>query len=452
MTAKKKLIRNIVILVTAMALLLACYFIVVNWDTEKPKSSVKEGEITYIVSEKISNIDSIHIKNPDFEYDIVLITGSQGDILYKIPSLTNSNVDLDMIETAVFSLLKLAATDVLKKSGQDLSEFGLENYGNYHYTIKKKDGSTSTVITGDKTPDGKGMYCTVFGKSEVYVINIYDATAIMAKPDDYCITSILNIHNAMDVEKFILKKNGEQMMHVEATDSSKDKSGNIIGKVWNLTYPWQEDIDTEKFVSMLNELINIEATGFENNDIKPAFEYEINLSDDDIDYNLNIGKGVSDGKIYLSDGENLYNVNASVWNLVEKINPDKFLLKFVNLVYMDDVSCVTMNYGSREYRMVPQNNGKSYIFCDNEIKESEFKKLYQSIVGMLYTEHTTTMPDSKLYMKLLYELKDGKSETVEFYENDERTFVAIRPNKTQVIVLKSELKTITDMIAEYEKR
>lgn len=446
MTAKNKLIRNIIISITAIVLLLACYLFVLQLDTEKKQTDEDKNGFTFVVSENIKDVSSVHIKNPNTEYDIVLRDNPEGEVLYTISSVDKGRLESDLVEAAVFSLLKLPAMNTLNQRGQDFSMFGIEDDEDCYYTVQKKNGSNIKVIFGDKTPDGKGVYCTIQGKNEVYVISTQNASTVMAKPDDYFVTSILNINNATEIEKFSLTKSGEKIMTVDALADLDSKSENALGGVWKLTYPWQEDIDTEKFASMMNRLIEIEATGFGEKETKPVFDYEISLSADSGEYKLSIGGETPEGGAYLSDGENLYVVDASVRTLIEKLNPDDYLLKFVNLVYMDDVSDVTIYYKDKEYKLEPEKDNKQYLFCETEIPEKDFKKLYQTVVGTLYTEHTDVEPTGETHLKILYNYKDGASEAVEYYEYDERTFIAARPNKSKVIVLQSELKTITDLI------
>lgn len=445
MSAKKKLIRNIIISVVAIAFLGGGYYFALKWEPKREKTA-EENNTRYIISEDIANIESIHIKNPKAEYDIILTTDTYGKISYSIPELAGREADLMKIESSVVSLISMWADNIVSADTSEVSEFGLDDSEKY-CTLKKRDGSTITVMIGDEIPTGGEFYCMIRGEDVIYTINSSKAQAFTAVPDDYRVTDVLKLSDVWEVKELSLSKNSTPVLSVRAATEDEQQSGNLMSGRWKLTYPWEEDIDTEKFADVLNNLLIIEAIGFADEDADVTFDYVIELSTLDSKYKFSIGGLAPNGGVYLYDGRNLYIVDSALRKTVEKMNPNDYLVKLVALAYIDEISGVVVQHGNTQYTMKPGNDdGEPYIICGKEVSEEEFKKIYQTLVGILYTERKDVSVGGNPILKVMYEYKDGGSEAVGYYKYDERNMIAVRPDGTTVKVLKSEIDKILELI------
>lgn len=446
MSANGKLIRNIIIAVLVIAILGGAYYFVLKWEPEKEEIAEEEKETTYIISESAENVESVHIKNLNAEYDIIVSTDADGELTYYIPDLDEKKVSTAKIEGAVNSLIKMSVTNTISKDMSKMTEFGLD-YSNICYTVKKNNGSSITVILGDETPTCGEFYCMVQGKDGIYTISSYKAAFVMAVPDDYRITSLMKLSDATEVKNFSLSKNGMPVMTVRATTDDEQRPGNLMFGTWKFIYPWEEDVDTEKFAAALRNLLVIEAIGFGEEGVSPAFDYEVELSTVERNYKFSIGGATPNGGVYLHDGKNLYIVDSVVRSTIEIMTPNEYLVKLVALAYMDDVSSVVIKCDAVEYVMETGDEDDSpYAICGKEVAENEFKKIYQTLVGILYTERIEANISGAPYLTVTYNYKDGRYESVKYYEYDERNMIAVRPDGTTVKVLQSEIDKIVDLI------
>lgn len=445
MSTNKKLIRNIIIAVAVIAFLGVIYYFALKWEPENKKTT-EEKNIHYILSESIDDIEALHIKNLKSEYDIVLTKSTDGKKTFTIPELSGKDVNRMQLENTVISIITLCADNTVANDVSEISQYGLDA-SEIYCTVKRTDGSSITVMIGDETPTGGEYYCMVDREDDVYIISSYKTGLFTAVPNDYRVTDVLKLSDVWEVKELSLSKNSTPVLSVRAATEDEQQSGNLMSGRWKMTYPWEEDIDTEKFADVLNNLISIEAIGFADEYTDVSFDYAIELSTLDSKYKFSIGGLAPNGGVYLHDGRNLYIVDSTLRKTVEKMNPNDYLVKIVALAYIDDISGVVVQHGNTQYTMNPGNDdGEPYIICGKEVSEEKFKKIYQTLVGILYTERKDVSVGGNPILKVMYEYKDGGREAVGYYKYDERNMIAVRPDGTTVKVLKSEIDKILELI------
>ncbi len=447
MTAKGKLIRNIILAVLVLALLGGGYYFALRWEPKPEEIPEETKETVYVIAEQIKDLASVHIKNPDAEYEIVLIGEADGTVTYSLPANAGKETEAAKLQSAVAALIRLPAVNTVAKDGAAAAEFGLDAPKSC-YTLQKKDGSSVTVLVGDRVPTGDEFYCMVEGGDSIHTIGGYKAEIVLAVPDDYRSTSILKISDIAQVQGLTLFKNGTPVMTVRAATAEEQQGQVMTGSgAWRFTYPWEEDVDPESFVAVLENLLVVEAIGFGTEDVAPVFDYTLRLSTRDAEYTLDIGGEAPEGGVYLRHRDNLYLVDASVREAVAAMNPNDYLIKLVALAYLDELSGVVVHYGDREYTMEPgDDQGKPYVICGAEVTADSFKKSFQTVIGVLYTERTDVSVSGASALTVTYTYKDGRQENVRYYPYDERHMVAHRPNGSTVKVLQSEFKKLTELI------
>lgn len=450
MTAKTRLIRNIIIAVLAIAILGGGYYFALKWEPEKVKeteTAEEEAAIQYVVSENVSEVKSISIKNAEEEYDIVRDPEGEGVAAYYIPGLTGDDVNYTQIGSTFSALARMSATKVVSADMERISEFGL-NLPTASYTINKIDGSTVKVLIGDEVPTGEEYYCMVENGGTIYTISAYKAGRVLAESNSYRKKVLLNLTDATEIKSFSLYKNNQPVMKVRET-SQEEQAASITGGIWALEYPWEDDLDCIKLGEALKGVLVIEATGFGNAEDAPELDYRLELTTESGVYDFRIGGKTEDGGVYLQSKEILYTVDPAVRDTVESLVPNNFVNKLVALANISEVSKITLKKDEIEYTMEPGNTeGKPYIICGEQVEENEFKKEYQTVIGITFTERVEVSADGKPYMTVTYNYTDGRTEEIKYYEYDEREMLAVRPNGTTVKVLSTEVKKLTELISK----
>lgn len=436
MSFNKKMVRNIIISTSVIVALLVVYLVVYRWE---PQTDNTLKQLEYVVYEDVSDINSIHIKNLEAEYDIVLNHDSKG-IKYLISGLDEKKTDQIKAEDTVLSLICIQEVENINKTNPDLSDFGF-NSPSCSYTIEKTNKETITILIGDKIPSGEAYYCMVKGSGNIHIINPYSVYAIILQPKHYYLADVIEIENLKEIKEVSVSKNDKRIV---SFSKNKD-SQKLTDSDWSVVYPWKELGETEK----INELIGMFSRIDTLEDIQKtdvAFDYSVKIVTDKKTYEFKIGQKSGDS-VYLSFENKVYTVDEKIRAVLENINPDDYAVKFVNLVHLDDIEKVTITTEQEDSYELKIDKG-TYFANGNKIKEEDFKKIYTDITGLMYTQHVTAAKQKAPYMNIIYNYKNGKTERIDFYEYDERTFIAVRTNGADVIVLKSEINKIFKSIKQ----
>ena len=449
MTAKKRLIRNLIIAALAIAVLGGGYYFALKWepDTKKdePAETAPTTEATYIVSEETDSVEKLHIKNSASEYDIVKTKGEDDGYVYSIPALTSGDENSASIGSAFSSLIKMTATKTMNTGVDKAESYGL-TAPSASYVIYKSDGSSITVLIGDEVPTGGEFYCMVEGGDKIYTIGSYKADTVNKTPDDYRNTSLMSISKAEDITGFTLWHGTEKVMSIR-TATEDENAQKALGTMWAMDYPWNEEVSDEKLSGLFEKLLKIEATGFAAQGDSPQFDYRFEITAADENYSFSVGGAAPNGGVYLRNDASsmVYIADESIRAAIENVNPNDYTGKLVKIASIDKVSRAVVRRGDTEYVMEPgDENGKAYVINGAEVAEDSFKKNYQTVIGVLFRERGSFEVSGEPYMTITYEFKDGGSDTTKYYEYDERDFVAVRSDGSTVKVLKST-------IAEVEK-
>ncbi len=445
MTAKTRLVRNIIIAVLAIAILGGGYYFALKWEPGKQaEPTEEEAAVEYVVSENMSEVRNITITNAKEEYDIVRDTQSASTAPYYIPGLTGDDINYTQIGSAFSALVRMSATKIVLTDTSRKAEFGL-SAPTASYTINKVDGSSIKVLIGDEVPTGEEYYCMVEDGDKIYTVSAYKAEKVFAESNSYRKTTLLNLTEAQEIKSFSVYKDNQSVMKVKET-TQEEQAASISGGIWALEYPWEDDLDCIKLGEALKGLLVIEASGFGGADT-PKFDYRLELKTDSGIYDFKIGEKVQDGGVYLQTNGILYIVDEAVRDTVKGLEPNNFVSKLVALANISEVSKITLKKDGAEYTMEPGNSdGKPYIICGEQVGETEFKKEYQTVIGIVFTKAAEVSASGNPYMTVTYDYIDGRHEEIKYYEYDEREMLAVRPSGITVKVLSTEVRKLSDLM------
>ena len=372
MTAKKRLIRNIIIAVLAIALLGGGYYFALKWEPE-PAETTEEAydpNITYVLFENLDDVSSIEIKNPSGEYSILKDKADDGRSVFSVPT-SSYKLDSSAIGSAFGSLIKLSATRTVTEDISKAAEYGLTDDSSM-FTVVKTDNSRTTVIIGDEIPTGGEYYCMTEGGDKIYTITSRMAQLALRSCGDYRPTEIMILSASTDISDFTLYHNGELVVKFRET-SEEERANAIVPTQWVIEKPWPSEIDAEKVMTLFENFIYISATSFPDEGETPTFDYKLEITAKGKDYSFSIGGESPSNGIYLRDDltSEVYIVGFPLRNAVMGIDPNVYVTKLVDLEKISDISSLTFKMGNGEYTMSPKN----YVICGKEVDEKTFKTL-----------------------------------------------------------------------------
>lgn len=448
MSANMKLIRNIIIAVVALAVLGGGYYFALYWEPQKDEGNealpTTDTEAIDIVSEAVEDVAKIQIKNGQTEFDIL-----RSDEGYSIPAIGNTAVNELRVAAAFAGLVKLSAEREITNDVSKVSEYGLDKEEKC-YAVHKNDGTKTTVLMGDEVPTGGEFYCMIKGGKKIYTVSAQKMSYIESIPEDYRVSAVTAIEDVATVQTFTVYHNASPVMKIRPTTEDEFRNS-IMAGAWTMEYPWTERADPEKLEGLFTPFMEIEATGFAESASGITFEYEVRFSTDDAEYQFSIGNAAGEDVVYLRDDKTLevYIVDSSLRDAVTGLNPNDYLIKFICLADITEVSNAIVKLGDKEYVMKPGNKaGKAYKINGEEVDEAYFKNQYQIVLGLVFRERGDFSVSGDPYMTITYEYSDGRVVTTRYYEYDERDFVAVRDDGATVKLLRSEIGKIEKLFEE----
>lgn len=445
MSANRKLIRNIVIAVIGLAVLVGAYVLAVKWEPDKKDDDdimSKTTDITYVVSENVDDVKTISIKNSKEEYSIEKI--SSGDtIVYTIPAVKSGDADEAELRNAFKAFSQIMAERVVTEDVTRSEEYGI-NAGSISVTLSKNNGDKIKIYFGSKTPTAEEYYCMVENGNKIFTVKSAIYSMVERTINDYRITKVLNIEDISNISGLSLYKNNEQILHIRHT-TQEENSGKIMASGWTMEYPWLTELANDKTAEMLQKLAVIKATGFAADDKSISFEYRLDIACGEEKYSFDIGQSAGEAYLKNNNSNIIYTADVGLFSVLNSINPNDYISKFVNLYDITKVVKLTVKTNSKEYTMEPGTENTPYKICGTEVEESAFKKDYQTIIGLCFTEITDLSPSGEHIMTISFEFNDGTKQEINFYELNEREYLAVRLNEYSVKVLKSDLEKILSL-------
>lgn len=445
MNAKKKLVRNLIIAITVIGLLSGIYCFVLNWNPEEETTFDSEPDIDtiYVVSENIEDVSSVTVRNLKGEYEIIQTNSDIAD--YTISQLNGYEVNKSSLSAAFSGMVKLNAYREITKDTSNMDDFGISE--SVSYTLNKNDGSYITVLFGDEVPTGGEFYCMLEGGDTIYTVSAYKMDIVLKAPDDYRVTKICSVADVSDISAFSVYHNNKSVLKIRKS-SDKELESSILTGSWMIEYPWVEYTNEEKITELFNPFVSINAIGFSKDN--PDFDYRVEFIAGTDSYKLAIGPETEEG-VYLKDESsgNIYVVNSKIREVIEEINPNNFITKLVSLADISKVSRVVINFDDIKYIMEPGiEDEKPYYINGVETEEEVFKDKYQLVIGILFKERGDYSVVGTPVLTIKYEYINGEYEEINYYQYDERNYIAVRADGTTVKVLSSEVEKIKKLILE----
>lgn len=442
MTAKKRLVRNIIIAVLAVAILGGGYYFAIKWEpaTTSPDEPSYDPNLSYVLFEKLSDVSSIEINNKSEEYTI-LKSDKDGSTSYTIPSATCS-LDSSLVGNTFSSLITTAATRIVSEDASVPFEYGLTE-DSAQFTIVKSDNTRITVLIGDEIPTGGEFYCMTVGGDKIYTVSSRTSNLIHKNISDYRPKAILVLAASTDISNLTLYHKDKLIISFKET-TQEEQSEMIVPTQWVIEKPWYSEVDAQKVMTLFESFIDISAIDFPSSEETPVFDYKLEISAKGQDYVFSIGNENENGGVYLRNDltSEMYIVGLPLRTAVMGIDPNLYTTKLVDLEKLGDVSKIAINSGKGDFTM----STKDFDVCGKKVDEKTFKQTYQTIMSIGYIGRGDLTPSGEPYMTITFDLKDGNRKVTKYYAHGERNFIAQTSDGDTYLVLKTEIEKAENLI------
>ena len=403
------------------------------------------------------DVNTVTVKSQDQQntyYSKVELTELDGQskryVYWHIKSVAERLSDSDKIEELVMNVTSLKG---IRDMGADTGEYGLQT-PSYVIDVAARDNAFEdyTITVGNTSPDNTGVYVTVSGKENVWLVDVSVLDQYKKVPTDYADTTAVKA----------LTETGELSKYFE--DGTLTTCDSIVLYNNTFTSPLTfvpNDIEStktyatyiitspvERFAEKANELLNIAANGLVGDGV-----YVFNPTDEDIkNYGLNnptatldikFGDTVislkaapaPDEKYYVlidQDKEAIYKVYYNSLKFAE--NPMSYYYnKFLTMEMLTGLSNITVQTLENKYDFSityfeDLEDGEDFDILLNgtELDQTSFQNYYQVFLGLEIIEYSTNQITSPAVYSFTMKHNDKNipDTVLKLYKHTDQRYIA----------------------------
>lgn len=231
---------------------------------EKRKNQGLPSDVTVETrtEEKLLSLDSNHIQSFTLKAkDAPPITCSRESGNWKIVEPQKLPVDQSTISAFLTSLTGATVDQVADPHPASLKDFGLDPPAETLDVSTDAKPARFTLVLGDDTPTGNGVYVQVGGNPRVITLASYEKTSLLK--------SLFDLR-----DKRAVTLDADQVQKIEVI--SKDKNFTLLKNpegVWDLVLPPPVRADGYSVSTLVNQLKNLSMTSIVAEDKKKAAQY-----------------------------------------------------------------------------------------------------------------------------------------------------------------------------------
>ena len=454
MNINKRLIINTIVGVLIVTILGGVYFWTAKWQPRKTENTVSQGKVYPLINVDNDDVAAIVIKNGE---DIFTVQ-NQGDnqaMPWKVLEYPQYEFSRAKIETLVAIISNLYSNnEIANRDNRPFSEFGLDSETK-SITVQCKDRTEICIIIGDSLAVDSSCYAMNKDQQKIYTLPQYTVSELLKGINEYRETLIGDI-DKQSITKLAISQNGQKIMEV-VQDTKKLDSTFKTSKM-RMVYPYNENVNSDNFDEFISAFGDITAIEFVDDKITNVEEYGFDngitvlIKDDNGVHNIKMGKADERGNIYTRYNKSfVFTMEPSLKEVVADLNPFDYVDKLVHIYSIGEVSSVEVVYQNQKYVLNIKRDDidaekAEYSVNGKLINEGEFKKLYQEVIGLTITEPVKSFSKGKKIAEVTFTTTDGREETTQYYEYDERSFIVVKPDGRKYLILKKYVETMVRKI------
>ncbi|HOD92580.1 MAG TPA: DUF4340 domain-containing protein [Clostridia bacterium] len=444
-----KNLKTIIIIVLALAVAIAAYFII---DDIISKTRVTNPNVTELITP--SNVKSTDIQRYTFsianeqttvELMEVKVKDENGQettqMQYRLVNEPDKELN-DNINTALVQAASLVCVNIIEENPKDIAKYGID-YNSY-FEVVLKDGTSYKVYFGDVIDVTFNVYVMREGVDKVYTISD-TSFGMLTIYREYLLSEVIFPGNANNLTSFSLYKKGELEFTIEPDEYIKWK---LVDPLNAKTYAQtaQEMID-KTYEMVIGEYVNVLPTeaDYKNYDLfNPA--YSVKVIADNKTVFLHIGRQSIEDNSYYAKFDNSDEVFFISDDYLGWIDTEllEILYPFPYEPSIKNISAMHYVFGTGEvYDVIIEE--QDYLLDDKPVKNYEYT-INGDIVQLQYgadlyniTFYTTVIVDydkqwqgpsenQKPYFMIEVNYTSGNTEYISYYKRDDQTMYYIRYN------------------------
>ena len=428
------------ILLGALIVILCVGMIVISGIKPEENTPAENTEITEIYSVPTGDIISVDIMNGYGEYTVI-----NGDTV----SVKDKSADIDIEKLKnIFSDLSSVYSSEIISEVDDFSQYGL-NDPSGKLVLNLKNNEKISLVLGDETPTGYGRYAKLENSSDICIVSEYFYEVILRKLDYYRNTVLFAI-DPIEVNEFEFTKDGKKVAFIR--NDVNDRNRNTFAS-FNMISPYRWEADSaelEKVFALLNQLeikeyVEDDASDLSEYGLQNPSAYIIITNKDGSKYSLNIGKN-KDADVYITANGNsdVYLINSAGFEFLS-FEQTAFLQQFVSLRLIDEISSLAYTHDDINIKFdIKKIDLETHDIKVNGklVDEKSFKAIYTEIISMSTggVINDSGFLKNKPVLTYTFTYLNGETETIKFYEYDERKIAVVIEEATVFYVDSSQFE------------
>jgi|LSQX01.2.fsa_nt_gb hypothetical protein len=478
-----RLYRNLIISITVLAVLLGAYYYVKNREVEP--DIIQEESITLFKTES-DNVVGINIAKDTGELTFTKIENEddEGKDEWSIDYPYDIKLVQSRITSLVYDVASILASEVVEEDAEDLARFGLDSPQST-ISVKLKEGEDKNFCLGNKTPVGTGYYFMVEGDDNVYTIYSSKGDSFLNNLEHYRDNTLIEL-NPQEIMSFVI--DGIERRRVEAV-KSEQQEGAVTGytlSLWKLVQPYAVEGDADSIYEMvlgndiqtisINEFVDDNPSDLSIYGLSPA-KYTINYIDASDNSTTILLGNEKDNSMYVKlEGQNsVYTVSSDKFTFRD-IDPFMLMSNFAYIVSIDNVDRIEVITDkthstlkmTREViedgdnKTEEENEGDikeeetvvTYLVNDKEIGESDFKSLYQEVIGLIIDGEISKINghiSGQPAVTVIFYHNDGTPNvTMEYIPVDNRNSAVVKNGESKFYILTKKVNDMLQKVLEFE--
>jgi len=351
------------------------------------------------------------------------------------------------IDDLLFSFSALNAERIIEEHPPDLGQYGLAP-PRAMGTGTWEDGTSHTLVLGDKTPSGSTYYIQVKGNPRVYTVQSFTGQHLHWTLKDLRSRTISPAINYDEVEYVKIVERDGAVLEVKRKTEAETKSFQLGFGPFLLTRPYVtvRGLDAQKQDTVIKGAQSVSISDFAEEPVKgldayglarPRAEVIVRDKSNTIDYIFGDQKGTQTW-FALRGQPGVYLVDTSSLDFL-KTKPFDIVDKFTFIPNIEDVDRMDITAGGKTHTLVITRTTKkaakpgdpdvvtaAYTADGKTVEEDSFKKFYQSLIGLqLEGEMAKRVPNAP-EVSVTFSLNKGEVKTVRVdYAPYDRDFDAV---------------------------
>ena len=442
----KKLLRNIIIAIVAVAIMGAAYYFAMKWEPKKaeiPQTQIELSEGVSVWELDINNIKQLEFNNPSGTY----VINNDGDS-YSMPAYPNARLMQSRLGNPFTAAKRLVAIRTIEHTG-NFGEFGLAEPV-ATIVVHQSEGDALSIFIGNPDPTNNGYYMKTSVDDTVYLIS-KSTGEMFLEPAEYYRNLSVTTFDLSNIKLFEIYKNDTLVTSIRLKNSS-DTLQELIMDDLVMTYPYYEYVLEEDLVANFEGLTKIEAISVVSDTAADAAKYGVGtytlkVTSGENNHILKLGTKDANGNVYaVYDGvDAVITIDAAWLSVVENFRPFDCLFKLVHVYNLDEVSAVgfASPQGTYNFNVSGSDDKLSYSINGDEVDERAFQKSYGKILEVRATgEFDNSSQAGAEIGSIVFKLADGNTHVFKYYEYDERSYLVVKYDGTKYLVLKKNFDSV----------